>query len=95
MRRAMHRLAAGLLATAAFVVVPAASASADPIPKDLTWVYDDIAPGCEPWCGFGEVCVGHDENLAGRICVVYGDVPLISYVMAVAEQVAGEEPPAP
>lgn len=72
----IKRLAFGLLATAAFVVVPAAGAAAgELIPRG------EVLPDtCEVACEIGEACFGNDENVDGRVCTPFGQSELVKAI---------------
>ncbi len=68
----IKRLAFGLLATAAFVVVPVTAAAAgNPVDTDV------LPENCEVVCDVGEACFGNDENIDGRICTPFGQSQLV------------------
>ena len=82
--RVIKRLGAGLLATAAFTVVPASAALAykPEIPKGMP-------DGCHELgiCELTEQCLENDENFEGRVCVPYSSSEIIAYGMYTAEQI--------
>ena len=102
----VKRLATVALATAAFALVPAAGAFAqDPLKDPLGWlentatgvyerlpeeVHDEVDAllDSDP----GEVCIGQDENMAGRVCIPYSDSPLISSTYQLVVETAEQLP---
>ena len=79
----IKRLAFGLLATATFVLVPAAAASAGGVDPY------DVLPGdasCDLTCQVGEACIGNDENLDGRICLPFGQSQVVKAVTTAVDE---------